>query len=315
MGLSIAGTILETKKSPKAFPPEAIGRLELSEVIDLYKSVGRRNIEYFAWIHDVYSWITLPSVSFDWKRALGEDKTKLTIFDILADDVADNHTTRNYSLLRELTDIPWSTKAKTAEANEYLDVGRRIWDDSLASVSCYPRFKEFERIFYFDLRQVLSSMMYSYLANTEGIENPIETSFYSSYGCLVEVAMDMDLMCSPAFDMRELGLVRTVACLAQKVAHVGNMLTTYPSEVLEHDVSSPIISLALRKGLIRRDELGNALAIPKLSKMEWVFKNRAHTYIRKVAECEKEIRSINLRGFSDFLAELIGKFEGSRSLR
>lgn len=315
MGLSIAGTILERKKSHETFSPESIGRLELSEVIDLYKSVGRRNIEYFAWIHDVYSWITLPSVSFDWKRALGEDKTKLTIFDILADDLADNHTTRSYSLLRELTEVPWSPKAKTAETNEYLDVGRRIWEDSLASVSCYPRFKEFERIFYFDLRQVLSSMMYSYLANTEGIENPIETSFYSSYGCLVEVAMDMDLMCSPAFDMRELGLVRTVACLAQKVAHVGNMLTTYPSEVLEHDVSSPIISLALRKGLIRPDELGDASAIPKLSKMEWVFKNRAHTYIRKVAECEKEIRSINLRGFSDFLTELIGKFEGSRLLR
>ena len=313
--MSIAGTILERKKGPETFPPESIGRLELSEVIDLYKSVGRRNIEYFAWIHDVYSWITLPSVSFDWKRALGEDKTKLTIFDILADDLADNHTTRSYSLLKELTEIPWSAKAKTAGTNEYLDVGRKIWDDSLASLSCYPRFKEFERIFYFDLRQVLSSMMYSYLANTEGIENPIETSFYSSYGCLVEVAIDMDLMCSPAFDMRELGLVRTVACLAQKVAHVGNMLTTYPSEVLEHDVSSPIISLALRKGLIRQDELGDASAIPKLSKMEWVFKNRAHTYIRKVAECEKEIRSINLRGFSDFLTELIGKFEGSRSLR
>jgi hypothetical protein len=313
--LSVAGTILEREKRRETFPPESIGRLELSEVIDLYKSVGRRNIDYFAWIHDVYSWITLPSVSFDWKRALSEDKTKLTVFDILADDLADNHTTRSYSLLQELAEIPWKEKAGTPETSEYLDVGRRIWEDSLSSVSCYPRFKEFERIFYFDFRQVLSSMMYSYLANAEGIENPIETSFYSSYGCLVEIAIDMDLMCSPAFDMRELGLVRTVACLAQKVAHVGNMLTTYPSEVLEHDVSSPIISLALRKGVIRQDELGDASAIPKLNKMEWVFKSRAHSYIRKVAEYETEIRSINLRGFSDFLTELIEKFEGSRLLR
>src|SRR2546427_13147589 len=114
MGLSVAGTILERKKGPEAFPPESVGLLELSEVMDLYKSVGRRNIEYLAWIHDVYSWITLPSVSFDWKRALGEDKTKLTIFDILADDLADNHTTRSYSLLKELTEIPWSAEAKTA---------------------------------------------------------------------------------------------------------------------------------------------------------------------------------------------------------
>lgn len=294
---------------------ESTERLELRDVIDLYKTVGRRNIEYFTWIHDVYSWITLPSVSFDCRKDLGEDKTKLTVFDILVDDLADNFETRSYPLLQKLTSIPWQNRTEIAETDPYLDVGRRIWEDSISSLINYPRFTEFERIFYFDLRQVLSSMMYSYLGNTIGIENPIETSFYSSYGCLVEVALDMDLMCSPAFDMKELGPMRTVACLAQKVAHVGNMLTTYPSEVLERDVSSPIISLALRKGIIRPDELGDKAAIPKVSKLEWVYKNKAYSYIKKVAEYEKEIRSINIRGFSDYLIELIGKFEGSRSLR
>jgi hypothetical protein len=294
---------------------EPTERLEMARVLDLYKSVGRRNVEYFAWIHDVYSWITLPSVSFDCRKDLTEDKTKLTVFDILVDDLADNYETRSYSLLQRLTNIPWESQIANDQSDEYLDVSRRIWEDSISSVSEYPRFNEFERIFYFDLRQVLSSMMYSYLGNTAGIENQIETSFYSSYGCLVEVAIDMDLMCSPGFDMKELSPMRTVACLAQKVAHVGNMLTTYPSELVERDVSCPIISLALRKGLIREDELGDKAAIPKVSKLEWVYKNKAYSYIKKVAEYEKEIRSINLRGFSDYLVELMGKFEGSRSLR
>ncbi len=290
-------------------------RMELGEVIELYKSVGRRNIEYFAWIHDVYSWITLPSVSFDCRKDLGDDKTKLTIFDILVDDLADNYETRSYPLLQRLANIPWQSRTEIPDTDPYLEVGRRIWEDSISSLSNYPRFNEFERIFYFDLRQVLSSMMYSYLGNTAGIENPIETGFYSSYGCLVEVALDMDLMCSPTFDMKELGAMRTVACLAQKVAHVGNMLTTYPSEVVERDVSSPIISLALRKGIIREDELGDKAAVPKVAKLEWVYKNKAYTYVKKVAEYEKEIRSINIRGFSNYLIELIEKFEGSRSLR
>ncbi len=290
-------------------------RLDLCEVIDLYKSIGRRNIDYFAWIHEVYSWITLPSVSFDLRTILNDDKVKLTIFDIMVDDLADNYATRSYSLLEKLAGIPWDTRSGSIETDEYLMTARKIWEDSISSLATYPRFKDFERIFYFDMRQVLSSMLYSYLGNAEGIENPIETSFYSSYGCLVEVALDMDLMCSPTFDMKELGPMRTVACLAQKVAHVGNLLTTYPSELIERDVSSPIISLALRKGLIRKEELGDKSAIPKVSKLEWIFKNKAYTYIRRVAECEKEIRSINIRGFSDYLAELIGKFEGSRSLR
>ncbi|MBO0887994.1 hypothetical protein J2P12_02730 [Candidatus Bathyarchaeota archaeon] len=289
--------------------------LDLSDVIKLYRSVGRRKIDYFGWIRDVYSWITLPGVSFDLRSILSDDKTKLTIFDILVDDIADNYATRSYSLLERLVDIPWQTRPDSAETDEYVAIARRIWEDSISSVSNYPRFREFERIFYFDLRQVLSSMLYSYLGNAEGIENPIETGFYSSYGCLVEVAIDMDLMCSPSFDMKELGPMRSVACLAQKIAHVGNLLTTYPNELLEKDVSSPIISLALRKGLIRKEELGDPTALPKVSKLEWVFKNKAYTYIRRVSEYEKQIRSINLRGFSDYLVELIGKFEGSRDLR
>ena len=297
------------------FREDVSDRLELEEVIDLYKSVGRRKIDYFAWIHDVYSWITLPSVSFDMRRILNDDKTKLTVFDILVDDLADNYATRSYALLEKLAAIPWAQKDDHVDGDEYLLVARKVWDDSIASVSRYPRFKEFERIFYFDMRQVLSSMQYSFLANTDGIENPVETNFYSSYGCLVEVALDMDLMCSPTFDMNELGAMRTVSCLAQKVAHVGNLLTTYPSELAEKDVSSPIISLALRKGLIRRDELGDSAMLPKVSKLEWVFKNKAYTYIRKVAEYEKEVRSINIRGFSDYLVELVEKFEGSRALR
>src|SRR5437667_290383 len=108
---------------------------------------------------------------------------------------------------------------------------------------------------------------------------------------------------------------RTIECMEQKTAPVGHMRTTYPSEVVERDVSSPIISLALRKGIIREDELGDKAAVPKVSKLEWVFKNKAYSYIKKVAEYEKEIRSINIRGFSNYLVELIERFEGSRSLR
>jgi len=294
---------------------KTVDRLDLSDVIDLYKSIGRRNIEYFAWMHDIYSWITLPSVSFDCRKVLSEDKTKLSIFNILVDDVADNFETRNYSRLERLAAIPWQRKAATDAEDEYVGVARKIWEDSISSVSSYPRFNELEKVFYFDLRQVLSSELYSYLSNTCGIENPVETSFHSSYGCQVEVAMDLDLMCSPAFDMAELGQMRTIACLAQKVAHVANMLTTYPSEIAERDVSSPIISLALRKGLIRKDELGDKTVLPKVSKLEWVFKSKAYSYIRKVAECERQIRSVNIRGFSDYLMELLEKFEGSRTLR
>src|SRR5437016_14597348 len=94
-------------------------RLELGEVLDLYKSVGRRNIEYFAWIHDVYAWITLRSVSFDCRKDLGDDKTKLSVFDILVDDWADNYETRSYPLLQRLPNIPGQRRDEIAETDRY----------------------------------------------------------------------------------------------------------------------------------------------------------------------------------------------------
>src|SRR5207249_8937418 len=126
--------------------------------------------------------------SSDLRKVLGEDKTKLAIFDILVDDLADNYTTRSFSMLEQLIKIPWQAKDTSVETNDYLQVARKVWEDLISSVSLYPRFSEFERIFYFDLRQVLSSMLYSYLAHTEGIENPVETTCYASYGCVVELA-------------------------------------------------------------------------------------------------------------------------------
>jgi hypothetical protein len=310
------GQVLE-KKDERPFrhgPIEEISprRLELEKVIGLYRSIGRRNTEYFQWIHNVYSWICLPCVSFDYRKVLGEDKTKMAVFDVMLDDLADNYDTRSQVLLEEFLQIPWQN---TRTKHEYLDAGVIIWEDYIGSVGSYPRFREFERLFFLDLRQVLTSMIYSSLVNSIGLDNPLEMNMYSSYGCMVMLAMDMDLMCSPTFDMKDLGRMRAVGYLAQRVAHIGNMLNTYPGELAEKDLSSPIISMAVRRGLIEKEELGDMSVLPRLGKLEGIYKKKAQSYIQKVSTHEKEISSVNIRGFSDFLAKLMDRFSDSRSLR
>src|SRR5207249_2063094 len=177
-------------------------RLELEKVIELYKAVGRRNAEYFHWIHSVYSWICLPCVGFECRKALGEDKTKMMIFDVLLDDLADNYDTRNQALMEEFLQIPWQD---SRTKNEYLDAGNKIWEDYIGSVVGYPRFRDFEKVFYFDLRQALAAMVYSSLVNSFNLDNSVEMSVYSPHGCMVMLAVDMDLMCSPTFDIKDLG--------------------------------------------------------------------------------------------------------------
>ncbi len=314
--MSVIGQVLEKKDERSVVHGHLTDlspkRLELEEVIQLYRSIGRRNTEYFQWIHNVYSWICLPCVSFDYRKVLGEDKTKMAVFDVMLDDLADNYDTRSQVLLEEFLQIPWQN---TRTKHEYLDAGVSIWEDYIGSVVSYPRFREFERLFYLDLRQVLTSMIYSSLVNCIGLDNPLEMNMYSSYGCMVMLAMDMDLMCSPTFDMKDLGRMRAVGFLAQRVAHIGNMLNTYPGELAEKDLSSPIISMAVRKGIIEKEELGDLSVLPRLGKLEGVFKKKAQSYIQKVSTHEKEISSVNIRGFSDFLTKLMDRFSDSRSLR
>jgi len=282
-------------------------RMKLEEVVSLYGSVGHRDADYLGWLHDIYSFVCLPCVSPEKKELLGEDKTKLAIFDILLDDLADNYTTRSRFLLEEFIQIPWRNGAGMGE-HEYVATGRRIWEDYVESVRRYPRFKEFERMFYFDLRQVLASMDYSSLINTIGLDNSLEMNLHSPYGCAVILALDMDLMCSPGFDVKDLGVMRGIAYLAQRVAHIANMLGTYPREALERDLSCPIISLAIRKGVIREDELGHKAVLRKLAGLEWVFRKRAESSIQKMAAYEKKIRSVDILGFSGRLAKLVEKW-------
>ncbi len=279
--------------------------LRLEDVIALYESVGRRDSDYLEWLHRVYTSMNLPCIPSECKKTLGEDKTKLAIFDIMADDLADNFVTRSRFLLQDFIRIPWHN---TVEKHDYIQVGQAIWDDYLESVQQYPRFKELEGIFYFDLRQVLSSMEYSSLINTVGLDNPFEMSHHSPYGCAVILALDMDLMCLPNFDLKEMRTMRSISYLAQKIAHIANMLTTYPREVLEKDMSSPIISLAVRKRIITKEDLGGREVIEKLKPLEWIFRSRAMSQVQKVASYEKEIHSVNIRGFSQMLEELVKRW-------
>lgn len=279
--------------------------MNLNESIELYKSVGARNADFlFNWLNKVYSNLYLPCINPDFKEILAEDKTKLTIFDVLVDDLADNEELRDEELLNEFMKIPWSNKKYE---NKYLDAGRIIWEDAISSIKKYPRFKEFEKMFYFDLKQVLNSMEYSYLSNTMHLDNSFENNLYNAHGCMVVLHSGMDLMCSPSFDVKELGYARIVFSLAQKISHIGNMLNTYPREIQERDFSSPIISLAVKRGLFKREELSEE-KLPILKELESEYRQKVDSYLQELKGYEDKIKSVDIRGFSELESKLFNDF-------
>ncbi len=278
--------------------------MDIKKAIELYKSVGIRNSEFlFNWLYDVYSKLYLPSIDSAFKEALRTDKTKLTIFDVLVDDLADHYKARDEVLLEQFIQIPWNYNKRYE--NEYVEVGRKIWKSCIESIREYPRFNEFKRIFYFDLRQVMSSMEYSFLVNETHLDNSFENKIYLPNGCMVVLHCDMDLMCSPDFDMKDLGNIREVFYLAQRISHLGNMLNTYPKEIKEKDYSSPIISLAKRKGFIKKD---GEIKEDSLKKLESDFKNEIKLLSEELLSYSDKIKSVDINKVADKYSHVYGSF-------
>lgn len=274
---------------------------DMSEIIDLYNSVGPqiRNISNLAnWIHEVSSFSYLPGVDYTHKEKLAEDKTKLTIFGVLIDDLADNHKLRDQNNMEKAIRIPWNTDKKYR--NEYLEVTKKIWIDINNSIKKYPRYGEFEKLFFFDLNQFSDSVNYSFLVNTLKIDNSLEFKTYSPHNMMSMLFFDMDLMCSSNFKKEKLRKIRPILYWVQDIVHIGNVVSTYSREVRERDFSSPIISLGLRKKLVTKKDIINNPddSIEKLKSLIPNFKERAKDDFRKIEERGKKIEFMDVKEFS-----------------
>ncbi|UCB58809.1 MAG: hypothetical protein JSV67_00495 [Thermoplasmatales archaeon] len=280
-------------------------KYSLEDSILLYKSVAPRNADYlFPWLYSVYDNTYLPSIDINFKHVLSLDKTKLTIFDVLVDDLADNAKLRDRRLLEEAIRIPWNGNKKSNDP--YIIVTKKIWIDCIESIRNYPRFDEFKDIFYFDLDQVMNSMRYSYLVNTSDFSSMIEDELYLNHGVMVILHCDMDLMCSPNFNFEELKKLRPILHWVQDVAHIGNLLNTYPKEIQEADFSSPIISLGVREGLIDKSTIINDPEYAKANLLPLVsrFEQKMIDNLEKIKNNAVSIKSINLIDFYNRLKEV-----------
>lgn len=286
-----------------------MNRYNLEESIELYKTVGLRNAGFlFPWLYNVYDQTYLPSIDEEYKETLSLDKTKLTIFDVLIDDLADNAKIRNRRLLEEAIRIPWNGMKKFN--NTYLQVTKKIWMDCINSIKQYPRYDEFRDIFYFDMDQVMNSMRYAYLVNTADFSSISEDEMYLNHGVMVILHCDMDLMCSPNFNLEELRDLRPILHWVQDVAHIGNMFNTYPKEIQEADFSSPIISMGIREGLIDKAMVikDPELALANIKPLVSRFETRMIDDLEKIESNAHEIETVDIFDFHKRLKNVWEQF-------
>lgn len=272
----------------------------LNELIELYDSVGleTRNMKFLAnWYCEMFSFAHLPSIDDKYKEQLVLDKLKLSIFNILADDLADNSKLRDKNLFDAASNIPRNSDVEYE--NEYLEAARRIWLDFLKHIKQYPRYEEFKDLFFFDLVQFFDSMKYSMLVNTMGIDNTQETRMYLPHNMQVILFLDLDLMCSPNFDKEELGKIRSIFLWSQDLLHLAHVISTYPREIQELDFSSPMISIGINEGVIKKDDVikNPRKTYKKLKYYETFIKRQAEEQLEKIKDQANVIKSVDINDF------------------
>ena len=277
----------------------------LDQVIEIFNSVGHRNANLFRWLHDhLYTKLRLSSVADEYAEDLRLLKTKSAVFITLVDDIADNQLYRDKTLLNALIEIPFSDEPDPIDS-DYYKATWKIWSDIKATIEKFPRYSEFKHILDFDLRLVMMSQEYSLMVNTDrSAVNVMENEIYGPHGTLVLAQGTIDLMCSPDFDTKELGSLRELLMIGQKIAQFCNTINTYVREIDEEDISSPILQKALLENPdIEITELKNN-GHDFFEQLEKQFENSVQDHLYEIKDFAQNIKTISVVNFADTMNEI-----------
>lgn len=239
----------------------------LADYIERYKKIGKReSIFVFEWCYRINSTWTVLDVLEDEKENLRDIKTLLNMFVVQIDDISEIKGSDD--LLEELLKLPFNTPIKrdhlSKEDDEYFQLTQEIWEDINKRVKKFPLYSKYKDCFNFDIFQLINSVKYGKLV-TDSKYHMNETEYWQYFPNSMQIIInaDLDLMCTPTFEIRDLSKFREMILTNQKMARIGNWLTTWQREVRSEDYSSVVVPYALSNGIIDYDDLKDSEIIVK----------------------------------------------------
>jgi len=261
-------------------PPDYVAQIaeatlpsSVAELADSYDvTVGDRDRFLWQWIYTLFPSFTLSCVPDEHAETARAQKTILTMFVTLLDDLAEMGHDRE--TFEEASQIPYRPESVDPEREgvdaEQLQFIQEVWDVFEEGIEAAPMHDEYRDIFDCDLRQTLNAIDYSRvlnenveLANMEGIEH------YDPHNMLMFPYANVDLMYSPSFEGADLGTLRSVIWNLQRMARIGNWTTTWERELREGDYTAGPVVYALQEGIISSSDLDpdDEAAIERVTKL------------------------------------------------
>lgn len=294
---------------------------DLCRWVDAYGRVGHRNLFLWKWCLRGVEITTLSSVADEQRRELCDTKVLGVMLDVLLDDIADQG--RNPEFLEFLLSIPYGTGGGdvtrfTSTEQTYAALTREVWEEIQRRIRRFPRHAEFDELLKFDYLQLLNTMRYSYLLNSDpALLNLAEHDLYLPHNMHMMISSTMDLMCSPTFDRSEIGRLREGMWKVQYMGRVGNLVTTWQREIREQDFTSGVFAHAVASGTVSVGELAahNQEQLEHLIQSgdhESFFLARWQAYRKDLIRMQPHLASVDLGQLVRGLERLICLHMGSR---
>src|SRR6056297_92270 len=241
-----------------------IKKEELSSFLDgwvkRFQKNTNRDIFVIKWCYFINKdWYLVKGI--ERKESVRNTKTLLDIFIMLVDDVSEKED--KDILLKELLKIPfdfnnYNLDKLTEEDKEYFKFTEKAWKKIIESIKEYPYYRKIKDLFEFDVRQLISAFQYGKLITKNSYNmNKEEYWTYFPQSMQIIINSDIDLMCKINFDFKKIGSFREAVLKAQKMARIGNWLTTWEREAKERDFTSLVFPLLKNREEINFEKFKN----------------------------------------------------------
>lgn len=286
MALKVQNTLNQIERNMVAFAPHRAPAL------------------YNKFLVQGYTAITLDSVSQEDFSDLLRAKLCLGTLITLYDDFADRPSQSDPQLLEDLYQLNFG-------GNKFL--GRLKHDHHPVFIFALSLFKEMEAVLHrlphyqhlhqilcFDLSQFYTANRYSTLVTANPfIGNPAENRAYAHHNMGMVLVSMMDLMASTTLDLSELGPVREVFLMGQRMGRIFNVLVTRKREIMDGDITGELAAYS--------SEQEAAAAIQKLRQEICELREKILTY-------DPRIKTFSVRTYVEGLNQvqtLHEKMEGT----
>lgn len=192
-----------------------------------------------------YTAITLSSVSASAFPDLLRAKLCLGTLITLYDDYADRPVQSHPQLLELLYQLGFERTALVRSLNprdqHVLEFAQSLFAEMETILSRLPHYRQFSEILNFDLAQFYTANRFSSLLMAHPyMNNPKENSLYAHHNMGMVMVSMMDLMATDKIAISEVGSIREVFLMGQRMGRIFNVLSTRKREVLDGDITGEL---------------------------------------------------------------------------